>query len=213
MEKTFFAEIDDNYINELNKISLRKKVLKQSIIFSQDEKADALFILARGRIDLISTSSTGKEKLIRSVKEGETFAEAAMFAGETYPATAVAYENSEIIKVPKNAFIKFISQNPQAALQIMGAMAKLLRHLNKMLTDISLSSVNSRLAQYLLRKINESESNEITLKISKKELAFKLGTISETLSRAFGKLQKDGLIKVKNNKISILNKKFLSELT
>ena len=98
-----------------------------------------------------------------------------------------------------------IKKHPEVSLQIMGVMARLLRHLNTLLSDLSLGTVVQRLANILLKKSKEKKSLKFELDIPKKELAFKLGTIPETLSRNFRKLEKDGIISVKSKLITINN--------
>jgi len=91
-------------------------------------------------------------------------------------------------------------------------MAKLLRHLNRLVAEISMKSVPARLARYLIAESKEAGSNRFELKIKKTELAFKLGTISETLSRTLKKFKDDGLISVSGKLIEILNSSGLSSI-
>ena len=56
-------------------------------------------------------------------------------------------------------------------------------------------------------------SRELELDLSKTQLASKLGTISETLSRTLAKMKAKGIIGVKKNKILILNREALEELS
>lgn len=54
--------------------------------------------------------------------------------------------------------------------------------------------------------------NEVELDLTKSQLASKLGTISETLSRTLAKMRAKGVIDVKKNRIRILNRESLEEL-
>lgn len=190
-------------IGDLSSVSKLKEIAKDEMIFSEGEDARALFILAEGEVNLVKYTPEGRERFVRHVGEGETFAEAAMFAGEAYPVSAVARASSKLIAIDKGDFHKFVSDHPDASIAMLGAMARLLRHWSSLLSELSLTSVESRIAAWLIKKAKRSGSNSFKLGIPKKELAFKLGTIPETLSRNFRKLADSGTISVDGDEVTI----------
>lgn len=208
----FFSELNSQAVSSLEKIIRQANYNKNDILFFAGEPAKYLFFVESGLVELIKSSPDGKEQLIRTVNFGETFAEAAMFAGEDYPVTAIVRSKSSIMSISKENFLEFVRSNPEVSLSIMGAMSKLLRHLNTLVTNLSLTSVASRLAQFLLQRSRETGSRSFELGIKKRELAFKLGTISETLSRNFKKMRATGIINVTNNTINIIDITALRDL-
>ena len=89
-------------------------------------------------------------------------------------------------------------------MRMIAGFAKRLRYLNNHIENITLKDVAKRVAIYLYEELNKTEKeNVIKLKISKHDLASYLGTIIETLSRTFKKLQEDGIIEVDGKKIII----------
>lgn len=201
----FFSELSDVALSTLSHVVRSNRRNRGELLFSEGDEACALYILASGSVDLVKISPDGREQFVRGVKSGEMFAEAAMFSGDAYPVTAIVRSNSELLSINKNDFMALVKKHPEVSLQIMGVMARLLRHLNTLLSDLSLGTVVQRLANFLLKKSKEKKSLKFELDIPKKELAFKLGTIPETLSRNFRKLEKDGAISVKSNLIIIKN--------
>ena len=85
-----FSSLGEKALAEICDISETRGAGAGEMIFSEGEEARALFILAEGEIDLVKYTPDGRERFVRHVGEGETFAEAAMFAGEAYPVSAVA---------------------------------------------------------------------------------------------------------------------------
>lgn len=199
----FFASLRDASIAELLRIGQRRMGRMGEILFSEGDPADALFVLESGVVDLLKHSPEGKEQLVRTVGRGEVFAEAAMFAGEAYPATAVVRRDAELLAIRKDRFLSLVRRQPDIAFAIMGAMAKLLRHLNALLADLSLGSVGSRLAAFLLAKSRERGAATFSLGITKRELALRLGTVPETLSRNLRKLKESGAIDVRGDFVTI----------
>jgi len=198
-----FSAMSRKAIGDLSAISQIRKAAKDEIIFSEGDAADSLFIAASGKVDLVKYAPDGRERFVRHVGAGETFAEAAMFAGEAYPVSAVARQASALISIDRDKFHKFVQDHPDASLAMLSAMARLLRHWSDLLSELSLSSVESRIAAWLLRKSRASKGQSFRLGIQKKELAFKLGTIPETLSRNLRKLTDSGAISMEGDRITI----------
>ena len=104
------------------------------------------------------------------------------------------------------------------------SLSQFLRRFASLIEELSLKEVSSRIAKYLidlslkLSKVDTTQFREgrgpmeVELDLSKTQLASKLGTISETLSRTLAKMKAKGVIDVKKNRILILNRKLLEEL-
>ena len=208
-----FSEVGNAALADLLKGAVRSEAGRGEMIFSEGDPAEALYILASGRVDLVKSSADGSEQFVRWVRPGETFAEAAVFAGATYPATAVARQDSRLIVIEKRRFVAFLRSHPDAALAMLAAMARLLRHLNGLLAELSLASVESRLAAWLLRRMREAGAARFAIGIPKKELAFRLGTVPETLSRNLRRLVAAGAIRVQGAEIEVRDAQALEGLS
>lgn len=206
-----FSDLSPESLADLEKISIRRTFGKGEMPFHEDEPANSLFMLGSGSVNLVKSSAEGKEQLIRTVKPGEIFAEAALFSGENYPVTAIATAKSIVYSINKEKLLKFISKKPEVSLKMMGAMARLLRHLNSLIADLTLGSVSSRLAKFLLTKYNETGSKSFDLGMKKQDLAKKLGTAGETLSRNLSKFKDLSLIDIKGSYVVIKDLKGLKK--
>lgn len=206
-----FSGLGPERIREIAQISTVRAYSRDETLFSEGDPAKSLYILIEGVVHLVKSSPEGKEQIIRIVKNGEVFAEAAVFSGENYPATAVSKANSELLLIDKEKFVKYVALNPQVAFHIIGVMARLLRHLNELLSDLTLGSVMTRLAAYLVCMLKH-KGKKFIIESSKRELASSLGTVPETLSRNLKTLKKRGLIDVKGAWITIKDPKELEIL-
>ncbi|MCJ7748083.1 MAG: Crp/Fnr family transcriptional regulator, partial [Desulfobacterales bacterium] len=125
---------------------------------------------------------------------------------------------------PKRDFIHLIEKNPQLSINMIVSLSQFLKRFASLIEELSLKEVSSRIAKYLIdlslklskvgtTRFREGESpEEVELDLSKTQLALKLGTISETLSRTLAKMKAKGIIDVKKNIILILNREALEEL-
>lgn len=207
-----FQGVERQALGDLAAMATVRRLGRDEVLFDEGDAAESLFLLASGDVTLVKSSVEGRERLLRRVKPGEVFAEAAMFAGAGYPATAVARAPSEVVRITRKDFLAYVSRHPAVSLAILGAMARLLRHLNGLLTELSLSSVEARLAAWLLRRSRAVGSKEFLLGIAKKELAFRLGTVPETLSRNLAKLARCKAIVVTGERVALKDLTRLHEL-
>jgi len=213
-----FSGLEDREISELKAISTSKRYPKGALIFSEDEEAKGFFVVISGKVKVYKLSLEGKEQILHIISPGETFAEAALFAGSTYPAFAESLAQTQVLYFSKQGFLNLIRENPQISLNMIASLSHWLRKFVSLVEELSLKDVSTRLSKYLMdlsaKSGRSSERGiEFELDISKSQLASQLGTISETLSRALKKLKDRGIIKVEGKKITILQKEALEEIS
>jgi len=201
-----FSGLGDREIAEIQDISASKRYPKGTLIFSEDEQALGFFVLISGRVKVYKLSPEGKEQILHIISPGETFAEAALFAGSTYPAFAESLAETRAFYFSKEGFLNLIRRNPQISLNMIASLSHWLRKFVDLVEELSLKDVSARLS-------NSERGIEFELDINKSQLASQLGTISETLSRALKKLRDRRIIEVEGKKITILQKETLEDIS
>lgn len=212
-----FAGLKEEDLKRIRAIASLKKVGKKEILFSDGEEAKGFYVILSGKIKLYKVSAEGKEQILHIVSAPDAFAEAALFLEGSYPAFAEALTDCQLLFFPKRNFIQLIEKNPQLSINMIVTLSHYLKRFASLIEELSLKEVSSRVAKYLIdlqmKSTKEGKSpKEVELDLSKTQLALKLGTISETLSRTLGKMKAKGIIEVKRNKILILNRGTLEEL-
>ena len=202
---TMFSELNSDEITDLTNIAQIRNIKKKSVLFWEGDQATGFFLLISGSMRIYKSSTEGKEYTLHIIRPGHIFAEAAIFKGKGYPANCVSLENSVVAFFPKNEFIQLLITSPQIALKIIGTLSTWLRDFTLMIEELSLKEVPARLASYLLSEYEKSNSKSFDLSISKTQLAARIGTISETLSRTLRKLRDAEIIIVTGKKIEILD--------
>jgi CRP/FNR family transcriptional regulator len=230
LKKVFiFSELDKEDAEHLLGFCRLKTYNKGDIIFFDTEPYLGFYVVIQGMIKIYKFSIDGREHIVHLVDEYNTFAEVPLFehsgkireSNFRYPANAMAIEDeTELLLIPAREFLDFINESPGLCLKMVSGFAKRLRHLNKHITDITLKDVSKRVCSYLLEQAKNCPPSEerpntplINLSISKNDLASYLGTISETLSRTFRKLQEEEIIEVSGKQIKILNISKLSNMS
>ena len=199
---------------DLAMIVVDQVIRKGQTIFEEGNEGSGFYVVLSGRVKVFKLSPDGKEQILHIFGAGEPFGEAAVFAGEKFPANAEALEESRVFFFPRLAFVELIGQNPSLALNMLAVLSRRLRKLASLVEDLSLKEVPGRLAAYLLYLSEVKKGGvEVQLDVSKNQLASLLGTIPETLSRILAKLSREGFIKSTGpRQIQLLDRKGLKEL-
>lgn len=161
-------------------------------------------MVSKGRVKIFKLSPEGKEQILHVFGHGEPFGEVAVFEGRNFPASAEAMEAMEAIFIARSDFIELIQKNPALTLKMLSMLSMRLRFFAHLIEDLSLKDVPSRLARYLLLTAEKQKNNKtIQLDITRGQLASLLGTIPETLSRIFSRLQTNGILSTNGNAVTI----------
>jgi CRP/FNR family transcriptional regulator len=212
-----FAGLKEDDLKRIRAIASLRQIEKKEVLFSDGEEAKGFYVILSGKVKLFKVSPEGKEQILHIVSAPDAFAEAALFLEGTYPAFAEAMTDSQLLYFPKRDFILLIEKNPQLSINIIVTLSHFLKRFASLIEELSLKEVSSRVAKYVvdlsIKSSKEGKSpKEVELDLSKTQLALKLGTISETLSRTLAKMKAKRIIDVKKNKIVILNREALEEL-
>ncbi len=208
-----FEGLPENQLTDLGSIAVTKTFKRGNVIFNENEPGLGFYVVTSGKVKIFKLSSEGKEQILHIFGAGEPFGEAPVFEGKRFPAHAMALEDSEVLYFPRVAFIDLVKRNPSLALSMLAVLSKRLRRFAALVEDLSLREVPARLAAHLVfMSENTGSKNELSLDISKTQLAGLLGTIPETLSRVLTKIAKKGLIDIQGPNIRILDRQALVDL-
>ena len=200
-----FSALGDEEVRQLLDACPARHMLAGSQVFSSYQQADSFYVILAGRVKVYKISPKGDEQILHLYGPGNTFGEAAMWSGVRYPASAETLADSTLMVVGRGALKAIIGNNSELALAMFAGMSAKLREFNQLIEQLSLKDVPSRLAGVLLELPAKPGTDTIVLKQTKREIAARIGTVAETLSRALKKLQSAGIIEVNGPEITILN--------
>lgn len=212
-----FTGLPEENIKELCSIAVSKKFARGQMIFADGDVGEGFYIVVSGRVKLFKLGPDGREQILHFVANGDPFGEVTLFAGVSYPAYAKAVTDLEVLFFRRDDFGNLVHKNPQLSLNMIAIMSHHLRRFATLVEELSLKDVPARVSSYLLNlassKGREVDSGiEIELDLSKTELAQKLGTISETISRTLAKMKSLGIIDTDGRKVTILDPDTLEEI-
>ena len=204
-----FAQLDDEQLARIAAIARPVLLPAERTLFLQGDAAAAFYLLAEGRLKVYKLLRDGRTATIRHVEAGQTFAEAALFH-EEYPSSTESMTACRLYRFDTREVLQLLLAEPQVAVSLLAAMAQLLGLLNRRVEELLLP-VPARLARYLLALADEqlepptgrpaaagepASPRVVKLPTSKRELAARLGTVPETLSRTFDRLKRAEVIRM-----------------
>ncbi|MCK5099251.1 MAG: Crp/Fnr family transcriptional regulator [Desulfobacteraceae bacterium] len=199
-----FAGLESEHFSKIIHVTRQLKFEKGRLIFNEGETGDGFYIVETGKVKIFKLSFEGKEQILHIYGPGKAFGEVPVFEGNNFPASAMAMAKSQIIFIPRDKFIKLISDTPGLAMNMLGILSMRLREFTIQIENLSLKEVPARLASYILTLSEEHDKTEkVVLPISKAQLANLIGTTPETVSRVFKKMINISLIGVDGRTITI----------
>jgi len=189
-----FAGLEPRHLAVLAPIAIPKRILKKSILFREGEEAKGFYLLLKGMIKLSKISPSGKEQILHFVHPGQSFAEAALYMNESYPATAETIKESELLYLPREALAGAMSDDPNLSMNLVAHLARYLQILTRKVEELSLLDATARLALHLLAEM-DPVTGIVRLSAGKGQMAASLGMAVETFSRTLTRLKEEDVLK------------------
>ncbi len=209
-----FESLSPNIVEQIAAIATCRHFRAGQVIYLEGDVADKLYILEKGWIKATRISREGREQAMLFLEAGEIFGDIAVFSETTYPGTVTALEDVDVWEIPAQEFLQLIQELPPLAMAIIRHLSDRVLHYIKLVEDLSLRDVEARLANTLLQHaelINGSLLVRRRQWTTFDEMAVRLGTVRDVLSRVLKKLESEGLLKVEKESIQLLDPKGLAQ--
>ena len=206
----FFGDLDESLLARLAQAAVQKRLKRDETLFVAGEPANGLYVIASGSVRAFRASADGREQVIHTERAGATVGELPLFDGQPYPSTVAAEENSIVLFIDRATVLQLCQAHPEIAMAAVRALCRRLRRCAGLVETLSLRAVGQRLAHWVL---NEARSRgqqrglmmEVEIALSKEQIATRIGSVREVVSRALARLEEDGLLKVSGHQVTIPN--------
>lgn len=206
-----FRDIPQPIFETLIACATVKQLGKDQVLFRQGEAADHFFVVLEGWVKVSRISAAGDEAVLGVFGPGEAFAEAAMFLGGIYPATATAVQDARICCFGSVALRTIANRNADVLFSMLGSLSKHLHAMTEQVEQLKTRNGEQRLAMFIANLCgNASGACDIQLPYDKTLLAARLGMRPESLSRFLTRLATIGVHST-GHKISIQDVNLLRE--
>lgn len=208
---SLFSEVSEEHLCLLSADKSYVFHKKGQTLFYEGTRPMGLFCINEGTVKVYKTTSNGKEQIIRLAKSGDFLGYRALLGEDRYAASATILEDAKICFIPKENFMKLLSEDSNLYRKLMKVVCHELGMMEEKVADLSQKTVRERLAHTLLMLKEtygidgEERSQKIDIALSREDLASIVGTATETVIRLLSEFKNDGYISFEGKKIHILN--------
>lgn len=206
---SYFSELDETLQSELSREAKLISLESGNILLMEGDKSEGVYVVESGWLKSSKSSLNGREHVLRFMGAGDTFNELSVLTDSTNPTTVTVLEPSQLYVIQRQTILNLLDKHPLLAHTIIQRLAGTVQLLLSMVEDLSLRSIDARLARYLIEQASDNTLHRPKW-ATQAELANHLGTVPNVLNRSLKNLEHEKLIKVERHQIEILN---LAQLT
>ena len=181
------------------------------VLFHEGEPCHGIYLLVEGQVKIFKTSTSGREVLLTVDSAPSSVAEVPLFDGGPYPATVSAVGDVAAFLISTQDFRQFCLEHPVVALKVLAVVGQRLRQLVALVEAVTFGNIRQRLARLLLEMWREAGTEVFPLVETHQELAARLGTVREVVSRNLSRFQAEGLIQLGRREVRILDARGLEQ--
>lgn len=180
---------------------------RDQLVLDQGLETVDVFLIQKGRVKVSLFTPHGRETILREMGPGEIFGELAAIDGQPRSASIIAVDETVLARLSGAEFLTFLREVPEAHLWITRQLSLRVRDLTGKVFELTSLPVNTRLHCELLRLGSERRSGDsavIDRFPTHSDLAARLGTHREAITRELGFLTKERVVKQQGRRMTIL---------
>jgi len=204
----FLAELSPEEVEQLSKCLRRRRYRKGEVIFLEGDPGTTLYLIEAGRVKIAVTSPQGREVILALRGPGDFFGELSLLDDEPRSADAAAHEPCDLLLLQRSDFVRFLEARPKAAVRLLAAVSRRLRHTTEQVQDVASLDVPGRLARVLL-DLAESQGQPrdeglvLPARLTQAELAGLVGATRESVNKWLGFYERQGLLRRGRDHITV----------
>ncbi|WP_202702225.1 Crp/Fnr family transcriptional regulator [Flavobacterium sp. UGB4466] len=185
--------------------ALRKSFAKNEIIFEENNLPAHYYQIVSGEVKMSNYNDDGREFIQGIFYKEQPFGEPPLFLNQKYPANAITVEDSEILLLNRNSFMKLLGENPDISLKIIENLAQRLYYKSVMAAEMSTQEPEHRILKLIDHGIVyfnfKKDANGYLINFTRQQIGDLTGLRVETVIRTIKTLEKKGFLKIINRKV------------
>lgn len=172
---------------------------KGQILYSQEDRAEVLFLLKRGRVQLYRLTPAGKRLEVAVVEPGTFFGEMPLLGESLRHTFAEAVEDSLICVMSRADIEGLMRRRSEVALRMIEVLGRRLALCEARLEEMAYRSVPARIAAVLVR-LSQGRNGEV-VSITHQELGDMIGALRESVTKVLDDFQRAGLVELGRGRV------------
>jgi CRP-like cAMP-binding protein len=203
-EVEIFSGLNDTLKDEINRHAKLIHFKKGEYVFSSEDAMKNFYIFLDGKVKIYQINlSNAKEQTIFMLKVGDMYDTICLLDGKPHDVISEILEDGSALKIPVEKVREWIEKNPAFNKIFFPYLAKQMREVEELATDLSLYSTSERLIKLILKNITPQGVKSLLHNLSRSEIASLIGTVRHVVDRHINELKEDDAIEVKRKQIVI----------
>ncbi|MSQ01425.1 MAG: Crp/Fnr family transcriptional regulator [Myxococcales bacterium] len=204
------ADLADRELDILDQVSDSLDLRRRTRLWEPGYPANTVYILRAGIVKLSKTNDEGRELTLGFYTRDQLVGELGIVNDTPHDTTCEAYEDAQVLALPKDDFIKMMMRHPPLAMRMIRLVGERRQKLENRVESLLFKSAHSRLAALFLDLgdsfgVRDSRGRIVNLKLTHKEIASLIGATRETVSFAILDLRRDELIQTEGKRVILLD--------
>jgi CRP-like cAMP-binding protein len=205
---SLFAGLAPAQLAEIAAAARSQNLAKREELFHKGDEGSQVYLVASGRLKVLTTSVEGDDVVFSILGPGEVFGEIALLGGTPRTATVVAIEACELLVIDRRDFLALLRRHPDAVISLLSVLAMRLKRLSELLEDTLFLNLPIRLAKKLLALDrtygrDTEAGRRVDLKLSQEEWGDLVGATRESINKQVRAWVEQGLMSVDQGYIVI----------
>jgi len=191
--------------------AMRMQVKQGSVLFRDGDACNGYVLVVSGAIRVQKIDPQGHEIVLYRVEEGQScmLTTTCLLANQQYPAEGVAETDVDLVLLPLDAFDSALSDSPAFRQFVMAGIGHRISDLMLLLEDVAFGRKDVRLATFLLKRTRQDGD---ILTLTHRQLGVELGTAREVVSRLIKDFERQGLVALGRNKVTVLQRDLIAAI-
>jgi CRP/FNR family transcriptional regulator len=211
-----FGGLTDDLLKKIAGLAVTRNLAHDQVLYSEHDQASALFVVARGELRSIRQNPGGREQVLSTERTGAILAAVPVFSGGKFYSTTIAEMRSDVLSIEKHLLHQLCRDHSELLWNLAHVLAHKVRDYAELIESLALRNVEQRVALHILTVARErgvpfQDGCIVELTLTRTQMATRLGSAREVVSRALTHLQKSGLIQMDGKRlVTIANMRALS---
>jgi CRP/FNR family cyclic AMP-dependent transcriptional regulator len=200
---SLLGTLDEEDLVRLARRSRLRRYRRGQVLFTEGDPADAVLIVAEGRLKVLVIADDGREHVVNIAEVGDTIGELALADAGPRSATVEALDETVVMVVDRAVVEEMIRERPVVAQKLLRALGAHVRRLTGQNADLVFLDLPRRVAKLLLYRMRQSRHSVIELGLNQTEIAAMLGGSRQSVNQALRDMEKRGWILAEGSTITI----------
>ena len=199
-----FAEASESGLTRLAEAARPLTLPRGRVLFERGDEPDAAYVVVSGRLAVGVREPDGLEVHFADLGPGAMLGEAAVIDGGPRTATVTAISDARLFRLPKQALLDLLGEEPALALALLRDVVAKLRRADDQIEERSALPLAARLARFLL-------ATGGTIHMTQSQLAERMGVSREAVNRQLAALSREGIVTASRGRITVLHPEALRD--